>query len=246
MRNNDYTVESVDNALRLLLMLQSEGCVRLSAAAAELGVARSTAHRLLGTMIGRGFAVQDDQRRYLPGPAFVGAPTDTKPSTARLRAVAQAHLVALGRRSGETVHLMIREGAHVRFLDSVEASHALRIASRIGVTLPAHLTSGGKAMLADLHREDIKQLYRHEPDAPPLAPLLRTLETVRRQGYGTNIGESERGVTAVGVCVRAEDGSAIAALTVSAPSLRLPHSRIPEEAAIVREAAHDLQRELAG
>ncbi|WP_255311288.1 helix-turn-helix domain-containing protein, partial [Streptomyces viridosporus] len=55
-------LESVDNALKLLLLLRRNGRLRLSEAADHLGVARSTAHRLLATLRGRGFAVQGGEQ----------------------------------------------------------------------------------------------------------------------------------------------------------------------------------------
>jgi DNA-binding IclR family transcriptional regulator len=245
VRNSNYTIESVDNALKLILMLQAEGSVRLSQAAKELGVARSTAHRLLGTLIGRGFAVQDERRRYLPGPAISMSPSLTTLSPGRLRTVAHPYLQSLSKRLGETVHLMIREGVRVQFLDSVESLQALRIGSRIGVILPAHVTSGGKAMLAELDRDDIVRLYRNEPDPPDLMPLLRSLTSVRQRGYGTNVGESERGVTAVGVRVQVYDASSVVAVTVSAPSFRLPRARIPDVAEMVHDVVRRIEMDLA-
>ena len=50
---------------------------------------------------------------------------------------------------GETCHLMVLEGNGVRFIDSVEGKHVLRVGSRVGRLLPANRTSGGKALLAE-------------------------------------------------------------------------------------------------
>ena len=65
-----YSIEAVDNALQLLQLLRDGGALRLKDAADELGVAPSTAHRLLAMLVYRGFAVQDETRRYVPGPAM--------------------------------------------------------------------------------------------------------------------------------------------------------------------------------
>ena len=242
---NKYAVESVDNALQLLLMLQGDGIVRLSEAARELGVARSTVHRLLGTLTARGFAVQDEHRRYLPGPSLTATPDPQGAAPGRLRLVAHRHLRNLSRESGETVHLMVREGTKVRFLDSVEASQALRIGSRIGVLLPAHTTAGGKALLADLERDEVERLYRTELEGPDLVRLVRSLAAVRQRGFGTNVGQTERGVTAVGVRVRDAGGRPIAAMTISAPSLRVPRAAVTGMAAVLLEAVARLEGELA-
>jgi DNA-binding IclR family transcriptional regulator len=67
-----YAIASVDHALRLAVLLQLEGPVTVSAAAERLGVARSTAHRLLTMLVYRDFAVQDEDRRYRAGPVIDG------------------------------------------------------------------------------------------------------------------------------------------------------------------------------
>src|SRR5690554_7638432 len=73
-----YVVESVDNVLRLLQLLRDSGSLRVTDAAAELDIALSTAHRLFSMLVYRGFATQDEQRRYVPGPAM-DAPAITAP-----------------------------------------------------------------------------------------------------------------------------------------------------------------------
>ncbi len=67
-------LESVDNVLRLLQMLRDVGGLRLKDAAEELGIAPSTAHRLLAMLVYRGFAVQDERRMYHPGSAMGAGP----------------------------------------------------------------------------------------------------------------------------------------------------------------------------
>ncbi len=63
-----YVIESVDNALRLLQMLRDEGPLRLTDASVRIGVSRSTTHRLLAMLVYRGFAVQQADKAYAPGP----------------------------------------------------------------------------------------------------------------------------------------------------------------------------------
>src|SRR5438445_335664 len=65
-----YPLQSVDHALQLLQILRDNGSLRVSEAAQELGTARSTAHRLLAMLVYRDFAMQDEARNYLPGPAL--------------------------------------------------------------------------------------------------------------------------------------------------------------------------------
>lgn len=237
-----YPVESADNVLRLLLLLAQRRLVRVTDAAEYLGVARSTAHRLLCTLSYREFAVQDAHKAYRPGPAF-DMFVHSRQSTQDLKTLLHRHVEWLHGELGETCHLMVLEGNGTRFIDCVEASHVLRIGSRVGMLLPAHCTSGGKALLAELSADQIADLYPRDlpgsPAGPPvrLALLQRQLATVRRRGYATNLEESERGIVAVGACVRDAAGRAVAGLAVALPSMRCPRSNVPALAKVVRAAA---------
>ena len=97
-----YPIESVDNALRLLLLLERDGRVRVSDAADALGVAPSTAHRLLAMLEHHGFARQEpSSRAYLPGPTLVRVGLSAVRDL-DLRTVAHPYLEALRDETGET------------------------------------------------------------------------------------------------------------------------------------------------
>ncbi len=221
-----YPIQSVDYALQLLLILKRDGLLRVSEAAAELGVARSTAHRLISMLRFRGFVEQARDRTYRAGSAFADLGGGPSSATALL-GIARPHLVRLTEKAGETSNLMIRVGSDVQFIDSIESKKALRVGSRVGVRLAARLTSGGKVLLADLPFEEVALLHP-ELAGDDLATLKRTLAAVRRQGFGTNVQESERGVVAVGMAVRGVNGSAIGAVTISAPTVRFNRGKVAD------------------
>lgn len=216
-----YPLGSVDNALRLLQLLRDGGAWRLSDCAAELGVAPSTAHRLLSMLVYRGFALRDDERRYVAGPAL-GAPVVDAAWVPRLRELAAEALRALSQDLGETVNLVHRVGAHVRFIESVQTSSAMRVGDRTGSVLPASEASGGKALLALEPVDRVRALFgRQSLSERELARLERELAAVRRLGYAVNREDTEPGVGAVGVAVVLPDGRALAAVSASAPVARL-------------------------
>jgi IclR family transcriptional regulator, acetate operon repressor len=233
-----YAVESVDNALRILQALRDSGQVRISDVSAELGIARSTAHRLLSMLVYRDFAIRTEDHAYLPGPALSAPPLRGEP-TQRLRQALRPRMEALCARVSETVNLTVRLGAQTRFLHTVEPAQVLRVGDRTGTILPAWKTSGGKVLLAELPDAELTALLSGVAQRPPAGltgrerrALAGELRVVREQGYAENIEESESGVCAVGVCVRDGSGEAVAALSVAAPSVRYA----PERAlAFVRE-----------
>jgi IclR family transcriptional regulator, acetate operon repressor len=226
-----YAIESVDNALRILQMLRDSGQVRVSDVAAELGIARSTAHRLLAMLVYRDFAVQAEDRTYRPGPAIAAEPLRGEPAQ-RLRQLMRPHMEGLCEQVAETINLVVRLGTQARFLHTVESAHVLRVGSRQGTILPAWRTSGGKVLLAELPDAQLTALLRDAGGRPPEGmtaagrrSLVNQLRQVREQGYAENIEESESGLCAIGVCVRDKSGDPVAALSVSAPSVRYTPDR---------------------
>jgi IclR family transcriptional regulator, acetate operon repressor len=242
-------LESVDNALRLLLLMAERESVRVSEVAAELGIAVSTAHRLLSTLRQREFVEQQADRRYLRGASFarLGGPLQAPRSIEEL---ALPHLERLRDDVGETSHLSVLEGTEVRFLASVESSQVLRIGSRVGARLPAHLTSGGKALLAALPPAELTQRFPAGGVASlglagaDVERLARELQGIRRRGYGVNRGEGERGVAAVGVSVLGAGRTPVGALSISMPTVRLNPARLREMAALLMREKAALEVEL--
>ncbi len=108
-----YPIESVDNALKLLHMLRKRSHIRVSEASSSIGVARSTAHRLLAMLQHHGFVRQDPfSRAYVAGPALL----DFGRAILRdrdIRTHARPFLERLSRETGETVHLIALQGREV-------------------------------------------------------------------------------------------------------------------------------------
>ena len=195
MRNNAPTLESVDNALRVLLLLVERDRVRVSDIAGELGIALSTAHRLLSTLRQRGFVEQGRDRSYVRGPAFAHL-AGQRQLARPVQDVALPHLERLRDQVHETSHLSVLDGSDMRFLASVESDQVLRVGSRVGTRLPAHRTSGGKALLAALTPEELSGRFPPHglstlvPSEDDLDRLRRELVTVARRGYGVNRGRA--------------------------------------------------------
>jgi IclR family transcriptional regulator, acetate operon repressor len=162
---------------------------------------------------------------------------------ATLREVALPHLRRLVDAVGETANLMVLAGPDVRFVATVESDQVLRVGDRTGRTLPAHLSSGGKAVLATLGDDELADLL--EPlDEAAAARLERELRAVRRRGFAVNDQATEAGLTAVGVAVPPAGGFTGAALSVAAPSARYSRDRLPAWGAALSGAAAAIARDL--
>jgi DNA-binding IclR family transcriptional regulator len=245
-----YTVTSVDNALRIATMLQLEGTLTVSQVAERLGVARSTAHRLLAMLVYRDFAEQDESRAYRAGPVLELA-VHSQSATSRLRAAALPHLHRLVELLDESANLIIRTGDTARFIASVESRQSLRVGSREGMVFPAHRVTGGLLMLADLTDDQLEEVYAEARyvdragERPDLMRLKRELAGIRNNGFAVNEDRSERGVVAVGVPVRGSDGHPQAGLSISMPSVRYDRRSLRHIVAALRYAASALEADLA-
>lgn len=215
------------NALRLLLLLRSRGELRISECARELGVARSTAHRLLTMLEHYEFLARDPSGRgYRSGPALIGLGLAAIGSL-DIRTRARPHLQALRDELDETVSLVLLEGRTARFVDAVESGRPLRVTGRIGLELPAHRTSAGVAVIAAMEEaERAEHLVGR-------AGLERAVRTAREQGYAVVHNESDIEIAAVGVAVPGTR----AGLAVAAPAGRATEDAVHRWAATAKAAA---------
>jgi IclR family acetate operon transcriptional repressor len=234
-----YAISSVDHALHLAQLLQQEGSLSVSEAAELLGVARSTAHRLLAMLVYRDVAEQGNDRRYRPGPVLGPVPTS---STIAFRRAAVPYMQLLADRVNETVSLQVRVGTDVRFVESVECQQLLRVGDRAGKVFPAHHVAGGKALLAALSPHEVAALY--EGQDIDLRRLQKQLVLVKKCGYAINNQETEVGVTAVGVAVLGEDGQPIGGLSLGVPSARFARKDLPGYVGHLNATAQAVSREL--
>lgn len=245
-----YAIASVDHALRIAAMLQLEGELTVSEAAERLGVARSTAHRLLAMLVYRDFAVQDADRIYRAGPVLELA-SHSRSATSRLRAAALPHLRQVVDVLDESANVTIRTTDTVRFIASVESGQSLRVSSREGMVFPAHRTTAGLLLLAELSDDELEEVYAPQrfadrpADRPDLAALRSEFPKIRRNAFAVNDGLSERGVVAVGVPVHDTNAVAFAGISVSMPSVRYDRTQLPSLVAILRRAAGRIEADLA-
>ena len=245
-----YSLDSVTNALQTMLFMRGRAGVRVTEVAGHLGVAPSTAHRLLATLRANGFVEQSvGSRAYRLAP-LVATFSAGFVDRSRIIRIARPALAQLSRESGETANLLALDGSDIRFLDGVESTLTLRVAPRTGDVLPAHGTAGGKAILSAMNPEDVRALFAGSLPALTSetitdADLLEAdLAAVRARGYATNFGESVGEVGAVGVPIVDGSGQCVAAFTVSGPLSRVSTATADALHPLLRAAADHVAAQL--
>ena len=240
----NYLIESVENASRVLLMLRTRRVLRVGEVAAELDIARSSAHRMLTTLQSQGLLRQDPATKtYGAGPQLVQIGVAVM-GAGDLREEVRPTVERLSRDTGETIHLIVLDGPAIVFVDGVEGRFAIRAALRTGDRAPAHASAAGKVLLASLSHEQLREHYpenRIQGGTRKAVNSRRKLETeleaMRAAGFALNLGESEYGLHAVAVPVLDAGGSVRAAIALSGPSERLTEGLLHKHARALLDGA---------
>jgi IclR family acetate operon transcriptional repressor len=242
------SVQSVDRALDVLEALAAHGGeAGLSEIAARTGLPYGTIHRLLRTLLSRGYVRQESDRRYALGGALVRLGGVAE----RMVGVwAQPYLTRMVELSGETANMAVLEGDFVVYVAQVPSPRRLRMFAEVGRRVLPHSTAVGKVLLAD--RPDGEAVALFERTGMPRRTantitdpqaMLTELGRVRTGGYALDLGEEELGVHCLAVPVH--DGSrVIAAMSVSGPAERIEALDRSELADGLRKIAHDFGTEL--
>lgn len=201
--------------------------VRLSDLAHDLGLQKSTAYRIVRTLVALGYLDQEPvTERYRPtlkaweiGMAVV--------SEHPVRRAAAPFLRDLHEATGETVALTVLAGDDVIYLDKIVAPRPMAYSTRVGSRVPAPLAAGGQAILAHepgaaeiVDRVALRLLNRRDFDAPAFMAQLRA---VRERGYA--LSQPVPGVMGFGGAILGRDGKAAGALSVTAPTARLTDAK---------------------
>lgn len=230
---------SIEKALDVLLHLHQAGAAGVSAVARALGLPKSTSHRLLAALVGRGLVERDAEGRYRPGLRLLAlglGVLEREPVVVAARRVLEDEAAA----SGETLFLAAARAGGLIVLDKAEGTGFLRAAPRVGATVPVHATATGKlylAFAADQLAGSDGLPARYTPRIRTGArALARELALVRRRGWATNREEWVPGLAVVAAPVRAA-GRLQAVVALAAPAVRLPSAEVPRLAARLVAAA---------
>lgn len=247
-------VKSADRALQLLeLFGEHRDGLTLSDVCTITGWPKSSSFGLLRTLHQRQFLdTSDSDGTYHLGPRIASLAAGYLGQLSIVREGAEI-VRTVSRKCNETVHLAVLRGTDVLYVAKEEGGGQVRMVSSIGRTIPAHGTGVGKVLLAALTPGELDRLYPPGTRLPASTAstitdrerLLEELAAVRRQGFAFDGGESTIGVKCLAAPVLDVDGNTVAAMSVSVPSPRFTHDRIPQLFGHLTEGARQLSARMA-
>lgn len=216
----------------MLLELVSRGVDRLDQLSAESGLSRSSAHRMLTSLVGRRYLTLGLDNRYRLGVALLDLGTRAA-ETLNLPDAVQAQLGDLSQATSDASHIGILDDLDILYLAKARGHRGIDMASRPGVRFRAQHTAMGKALLS--HVPDAEALTyfdaaqaRTERSITSGDQFLRVLHEAKDRGFALDDQENELGITCVAVAVPDLSGAFTAAISVSAPSVYMTPERIAE------------------
>ncbi len=217
----------------------------------RVGLAKSTTHRLIATLLAEGFLMRDVHGRgYQLGYRMLQWGLVAQLGL-NLRAEVLPILRSLSRALDETAILTVRSGAASMCLEIVESTQPVRLAMRVGQPLRLYAGASSKVLLAFLPEPEIEQvigsleLVQLAPNTITSVERLRAeLAAIRQRGYATSFEETDRGAMGIAGPVYDHHGQPIAGIGIAAPLSRITRERVPEVAALVLEASHQLSARL--
>jgi IclR family transcriptional regulator, acetate operon repressor len=241
------SVQSVDRALDLLeALVAADGEVSITALATRTGLHVSTVHRLLSTLLRRGYVRQNPETsRYYAG-AKLATLAEGRSRFGEMRLRARPILRAITESTRETANLVILDDAAAVYIETVPSPQVVRLFTAIGNRVPLHATGAGKCILAALpiaKRDAIIDRLELRPYTPhtivDAAALRRALDEARERGFTLDDEEYDDGVRCVAVPVGGMT-DAVASISVSAPASRLTRQRCLELVPQLRRSAAEL------
>ena len=221
-----YQIMSLEKGIKVLELLADKKELTVSAVAEQLGFNRAGSHRFLATLRDLGYVEKNENNRYrLTFKVLeLGMMTLTR---FEIRQEARPFMQELATEFKETINLGFWNGKGIFHLDKIDSTEILRIDAPLGSHAPAYCTALGKAILAQMSKEELNnylssiKLVKYGPNTIiSKRKLQQELESTRRQGYAVDNEELALGLRCIAAPVFDHTGRAVYALSISAPAMR--------------------------
>jgi DNA-binding IclR family transcriptional regulator len=245
--------EASQTLMRGLQILELIGAARSSCTirdlAAELNLSKTVIHRLVFTLEAAGYVRKHSQKRGYRLGLKLWSLGCTAGGEVEVKDVARRHLEGLASKTKELVHIAVRDGDEVVYIQKIESSQRVRAYIPVGGRAPIHSVATGKAILARYSREEVqkvvgsfKRLTRNT--VVNMGALEKQLQDIRKRGFSLSLGEVHEDVGGVASAILDSAGVAIAAIGVTSPISRLTPETINQLGNITAKTAQLISREL--
>jgi IclR family transcriptional regulator, acetate operon repressor len=245
-------VQSVERTFDILEVLAiAEDDLSLSQISEQLDLPLGTVHRLLGTLVSRGYAAQDRAtRQYGPGPRLLEMAARAGASRRfQLDQIARPILQELTASTAETSNLLLLRGDEGVYSAQVPSPHMVRMFTEVGQRVPLYCTGAGKAILSGMAPDALERYLAQTALQRFTAQTLTTpddlraaIAAAREQGFALDDEEREPNVCCVAAPIFDRTGACLGAISISGPSSRLSLSRAETLGPLVRAAADRCSR----
>ncbi len=240
-------IQSLSRGLTIIeLLAKSESSLGVTEISKQLGIDKSSATRLIQTLVEHGFAIKDpESRRFLVGPKMKSL-VDISAEARPLKALSMPFIKKLMEDTGENSHVAVYSQEQCLVVADIESTAQLRVVSGEGRLIPNHCTAIGKCLIAFGEYPLPRDLNAHTPRTISSRDQLKLhMEQIRNRGFAMDDEEHEYGVRCMAAPVYNKAGKAIASIGISGPTVRVTLDKVPELSKIVMQAGADLSKLLA-
>jgi IclR family transcriptional regulator, KDG regulon repressor len=187
---------------------------------------RPTLYRVLASLEAEGLIEQTAAKEFKPGIRLVSLARRALAEN-DVRRIARPFLERLCEETGETVHLALRSGDELVYIDKIESQQFVRMTSMVGTRIPFHSSGVGKAFLAGMPTDQANQLIdRLEMEkvtkftTTSRTELRKSVQRIRMARYVFDDQETEEGIVCYGTAIYDHTDLPVAAVSVSVPLFR--------------------------
>ncbi|MGQ4555336.1 IclR family transcriptional regulator domain-containing protein [Halobellus sp. GM3] len=232
-REGSGTIGTLAKGLQIIEVIEEEQSATLTEVADRMGIARSTVHDHLTTLVELEYLIKNDGV-YRLGLKFARLGTNAT-ATVPLSDTITPYLERLAAETGETVWFLVEERGKAIYLGHAEGEQGIKTEHFIGGRSPLHCHAGGKAILARLSEDRVTDIIEThglpeitEHTITSRDALLEELERIREQGYAQNYSEQIEATRSVSAAIVVDD-EVLGAISVGGPAHRLRGERFEDE-----------------
>lgn len=244
-------VQSLERALDIIevLVTRPEGA-GVSRIAEITDINKSTVHRLLATLLERGYVAQLPGGDYKVGLKLIEA-ASCYLNGLELQTEARPYISKITHELGLTAHLGILEGDKVVYIEKMDVVSNIQMYNQIGVRVPAYCSSLGKCLLSRYSGEELDEIMDESKLRKMTEHTITTMEdfheemkTVRSRGWAIDNEESEYDHRCIGAPIYDYRGDIIASISASGSNTAVPEDRIEEIADYLKKIALEISEDL--